>query len=166
MNATQGGSGSGIVALRSAGRGDIDAIEAIEKAAFASVYERFGRRQILRMIDNPRAYTAVATLDGRVVGWSGMLTRTVAGVASARLYGIAVHPSAGGRGIGRKLAEDGIRAMRQRGARRIYLEVRTDNTPAIGLYRSLGFVEVERLPGYYTTADGVRMRLELDAVSP
>ena len=166
MSATRGGSGSGIVALRSAGRGDIDAIEGIEKAAFSSVHERFGRRQILRMIDNPKAYTAVATLDGKVVGWSAMLTRTAGGTVSARLYGIAVHPSAGGRGLGRRLAEDGIRAMRQRGAQRVYLEVRTDNAPAIGLYRSLGFVEVEQLPGYYTTADGVRMRLELGAVSP
>lgn len=147
--------------LRVAARGDLDAIGGIELAAFASEHERFGRRQVARMIANPRAHVVVSEVDGTVVGWSAMLVRREGVSLGARLYGIAVRPDAGGRGIGRALAEDAVAWARGRGAVRATLEVRADNTPAIGLYRSLGFVETEPLPGYYGPADGVRMRLAL-----
>ena len=46
-----------------------------------------------------------------------------------------------GQGLGRRLAEAVLGQLRQTGAvRRVDLEVRADNAPAIGLYERLGFI--------------------------
>ena len=47
---------------------------------------------------------------------------------------------------------DSMKAMAERGAKEIYLEVRVSNFPAINLYRKLGYEVVRRIRGYY--ADG------------
>jgi ribosomal protein S18 acetylase RimI-like enzyme len=48
-------------------------------------------------------------------------------------------PEYRGRGLGRQLAVHAIEAARQKGIERIELEVFASNTPAIALYRALGF---------------------------
>jgi ribosomal protein S18 acetylase RimI-like enzyme len=40
--------------------------------------------------------------------------------------------------------------LRQRGCRRFYLEVGTDNLPAQGLYRKLGFRQLHRIKKFYS----------------
>jgi ribosomal-protein-alanine N-acetyltransferase len=54
-------------------------------------------------------------------------------------------------GVGQKLMIEMLTWLRRRGARRAYLEVRTDNVAAIALYRKLGFVEVGWIDHYYAT---------------
>ena len=39
----------------------------------------------------------------------------------------------------------------------VFLEVRTDNEAAIALYRSMGFDQIGRRPGYYNGADAYTM---------
>jgi ribosomal protein S18 acetylase RimI-like enzyme len=56
----------------------------------------------------------------------------------ARSFGYC--STAGGRGVGRRLAEAGIAAAIARGAERNELEVLASNTRAIALYERLGFV--------------------------
>ncbi len=138
---------------------DTAAICEIEQTAFAFDDERFTRAQVRRLIANPRASVLVAERGGRVIGWSATLTRRVPGGVSGRLYAIAVAPDCAGCGVGRALATAALDALDGAGARRVSLEVRADNGPAIGLYRSLGFAPCERLDGYYGVGrDGVRMR--------
>jgi ribosomal-protein-alanine N-acetyltransferase len=58
------------------------------------------------------------------------------------------------RGIGQRLIERVAHSARQRGARRLFLEVRCSNSPALALYKAFGFQTDGRRPGYYRTAGG------------
>ncbi len=61
-----------------------------------------------------------------------------------QISNVAVLSSYRRRGIGRKLVEAALELIAQRGGRTAYLFVRDDNPPAFNLYRSLGFVEIDR----------------------
>lgn len=146
--------------IRRARASDEAAIVEIEQAAFTGD-DPFSARQVRRLVANPRAEVFVSDDAGQITGWIVMLTRRTASpgnTRTGRLYGLAVLPSAVGRGIGRTLAIRGIDALERAGVRRIHLEVRSDNERAIGLYRSLGFTPIEPLPAYYGSDDGLRMR--------
>jgi ribosomal-protein-alanine N-acetyltransferase len=54
--------------------------------------------------------------------------------------GLAVAPSARGRGLGRLMMEFLHSAARQRGATRVRLRVRPDNATALALYRRCGYL--------------------------
>lgn len=58
------------------------------------------------------------------------------------------------RGIGRRLADGIQRAAKTAGAKRLFLEVATDNESARALYGAMGFQEVGRRDGYYKRQDG------------
>ena len=64
----------------------------------------------------------------------------------AEVHTIGVRPAAQGAGIGRALLRE---LLAHAGGRRILLEVRTDNLPAIALYESEGFVVVGIRRRYY-----------------
>ena len=87
-------------------------------------------------------YVAHRGPDGTVDGYAGL------GDAGddATVHTIGVARRAQGRGIGRALLNDLIEAAR---GRRILLEVRTDNVPAIGLYESCGFARLGLRRRYY-----------------
>ena len=75
---------------------------------------------------------------------------------------IVVDPAARGRGIAQQLIEAAHRQARQRGCRRVVLEVRCDNAAALALYRRLGYQPIEMLPTYYEDgADGTRLAVDL-----
>ncbi len=59
-----------------------------------------------------------------------------------------------GRGLGRRMLDAALEIARAEGALKIELEVFTDNEPALGLYRSAGFVVEDVRPGAYPRADG------------
>lgn len=65
------------------------------------------------------------------------------------ILNLAVSPAARRRGIGRALVEHVLAALRVRGARAAYLEVRESNVGARALYLEFGFREVGRRRGYY-----------------
>ena len=58
------------------------------------------------------------------------------------------------RGLGRELLRALVRLAGDRGAQRVFLEVRPSNTPALALYHSEGFNEIGRRPRYYPAAQG------------
>ena len=135
--------------IRAAEAADTAGIEQLEQICFDQPVETFNRRQIRRLIANPRATVTVAAVDGLVLGWAVGLIRQHRRGCSGRIYAIAVHPDARGRHVGLELAEQTIGRLAQRGAERMYLEVRADNLPAIRLYRKLGFVDHRPIPNYY-----------------
>lgn len=67
----------------------------------------------------------------------------------AELLRIAVDPAARRQGLAHKLLTHGLEQLRQRGVQTCHLEVRADNTAAVGLYERLGFQTVGRRRGYY-----------------
>lgn len=67
---------------------------------------------------------------------------------TSRVGGMAVAPDARGTGLGRRVMEDAIADARARGDHALVLEVIEQNTPAVKLYKSLGFRMARRLVGY------------------
>lgn len=66
------------------------------------------------------------------------------------LTDIAVLRTHRGRGIGRMLMNELLKAAREQMLRFVTLEVRETNTPAINLYASFGFEQVGKRPRYYS----------------
>ena len=102
-------------------------------------------------------------VDDEPYGFS--LTRRV--IDEAELMLVAVLPAERGRGLGRRLVEGAMHKARQRGARKMFLEVRDGNTSALHLYASLGFSAAGRRLNYYMGAagerfDAITMRRNLD----
>lgn len=78
-----------------------------------------------------------AVEDGRVIAY-GMLRGWDEGYAVPSL-GIAVHPNAQGRGVGRAMMDGLHAAAAARGAATVRLTVYPDNAPALSLYRRMGY---------------------------
>jgi len=66
---------------------------------------------------------------------------------------IAVHPDCRGLGLGEALMRFAIAKVREAGAAFMTLEVRPSNTPAVQLYRKLGFEVMGTRKNYYTRPD-------------
>lgn len=75
----------------------------------------------------------------------------------AELLDIGVLPAHRGRGVGRALLAALCRLAVQHGARRLILEVATDNAPARALYAGAGLAPVGGRPAYYRRPDGTRV---------
>jgi len=117
-----------------------------------------------RALDDPDGYILghggqifMAEADGQVVGGCALLRN---GDGSFELAKMAVDPAMRGRGVGRALGEAAIAGARALGALRVELLSNTRLTPAIALYRSLGFVEVPLPASEYQRAN-IKMLLEL-----
>lgn len=70
----------------------------------------------------------------------------------AEILTIGSLPSIRRQGVAGALMRAAAAEAATRGAARLFLEVATDNTAALHLYRALGFAEVGRRPGYYARA--------------
>lgn len=68
---------------------------------------------------------------------------TIQGLANGRdagsIQNVGVVPEHRGQGLGRALVLQALRGFQQRGLKRVYLEATAENTPAIELYRTIGF---------------------------
>ena len=69
---------------------------------------------------------------------------------------VAVHPDYRRRGIARALMQTVTSGVRSRGGRDIMLQVVRDNTPAIDLYRSLGYVSIGHITTWHAPASRLR----------
>ncbi|MEW6167583.1 MAG: GNAT family N-acetyltransferase [Pseudomonadota bacterium] len=142
------------IRVRLARTADAAAILALEES-FPG--DRMSARSVRRFLASPSACVYVAAVGGATVGALVLLLRR--NMRWARVYSVVVHPRYRGRGLGRRLIRAAEAAARRSGRRGVSLEVRADNAPARGLYRSLGYMEDEQLPGYYEDgAPGVRLR--------
>jgi ribosomal protein S18 acetylase RimI-like enzyme len=96
--------------------------------------------------------------DGRIVGNVTLLpTKSWDRYLVAN---VAVHPAYRRRGIARAMMHAVTSHVKARGGRAILLQVVKDNTSAIDLYRSLGYVGVGHMATWYSSASRLR-RLEL-----
>ena len=94
--------------------------------------------------------------EDRIIGWS-----FVWGVASEEpTLGLCVADTHQGRGLGSALLDRALAAARERGLVRVHLTVVQDNSIALRLYESRGFVRC----GEFVGSDGLdyyRMRVQL-----
>jgi [ribosomal protein S18]-alanine N-acetyltransferase len=107
-------------------------------------------------------HTYLAARAGdQLVGYGGLAVLTGPPRAEAEIHTIGVDPAFQGRGIGRALVL-GLLAVADALHATLFLEVRTDNAVAHGLYESEGFAVVGLRRGYYrpSGADAHTMRRE------
>ncbi|MEH3118634.1 MAG: N-acetyltransferase [Methylorubrum populi] len=141
------------VEIRPAQIADLDALVALEHAAFAT--DRAARRAIRHAIGSPTMSLLVAVAkDGGsdiLVGAATLERRRTN--RSARLSSLAVAPARTGTGLGRLLLEAAEADARSHGCERLRLEVRADNGGGIRLYERGGYARTGTKPDYY--ADGM-----------
>ena len=131
---------------------DVDRIMAVMAAAFDPAYgEAWSRRQVGDALVMPNTHYLLAGPEGEPLREGEPVTGFTLSRGAAdeeELLLIAVHPDYRGQGIGAALMGRFIDQARQRGAERLFLEMREGN-PAGSLYRRFGFTTVGRRRHYY-----------------
>lgn len=122
---------------------DLEGVLAVNAASFRHPWSA---DQVQRELATPWSSILVAVAErGEVLGFA--VTWDVHD--EVHLLNVAVAPAARRSGVARSLLAEVAARGRARGARLVSLEVRAGNAGAIALYRSLGYREVGRRPGYY-----------------
>ncbi len=109
----------------------------------------------------------LAEIDDRVVGTAGIdCVGRKEKIRHRAEFGVSVDQAYWGLGIGRALTEACIECAKEAGYTQLELEAVADNTKALELYKSVGFVEYGRNPKGYRSRhtdwqELVMMRLEL-----
>lgn len=100
-----------------------------------------------------------ARVDDKLVGYAGIARLGRIKPFEYEIHTIGVDPAYQGQGIGRQLL---ARLFEYADGATIFLEVRTDNAPAIALYESEGFTKVGVRKRYYRVsgADAYTMKRE------
>ena len=128
--------------IRQANRHDLDAIASILATDSGDVESI--TRWIAKLFDDQSSRFYLATLDGKPLGCLRLDFMS----EQIGIYAFEVRLGYRGRGYGRQMLEEAIRAIRAESQQRIMLDVETDNTNAIGLYTSCGF-EIKTTYDYY-----------------
>jgi ribosomal-protein-alanine N-acetyltransferase len=135
---------------------DVPAVHEIDVLSFSLPWpERSFRYEVT---ENPVSRGWVADMDGRI---AAMLVLWFI-IDEAHIATIAVHPDFRRQGIGEQILLAALRAVREEGARRAFLEVRAGNAAAQAMYRKYGFEVVGVRPKYYrdNNEDAFLMNLE------
>lgn len=139
---------------------DLDRIMMVMEEAFDPHWgEAWNRRQVSDSLLVPTTHyrlldEAGLLRSGGVKAAGFYLSRHAPGEEELLL--IAVMPSLRGRGLGDALLRLLAADARERGAERLFLEMRANN-PAESLYRRHGFEPMGRRRDYYTVSDGTRI---------
>jgi [ribosomal protein S18]-alanine N-acetyltransferase len=136
-------------AIRPAKPADLDALLAIEQAAFNT--DHLSRRQYRKHLVSATAAVLVAAGAGGILGKTVVFFR--AGSDIARLYSIAVAQAARGQGLGLVLLHAAEKEARRRGCRRMRLEVSQVNPTAMQLYEREGYERIGEQRGYYENGE-------------
>jgi ribosomal-protein-alanine N-acetyltransferase len=145
--------------LRPARPEDEQELAVLEGACFSDPW----RAETLRAALSDLKYRVLVAQDeGGTVGYTAGWAMGDEG----EIDRIAVLPSHRGHGLGAALLQSLERALREAGARRLFLEVRESNVAARALYERAGWSVLGRRPRYYADgSDALVMGRELDVSS-
>lgn len=122
------------LSMRRATPGDLEAVVSILSADSGNMDET--RAWITHLMSQPETHRFYyATLNGKPLG----TLRLDFLDDDVEIYAFEVRMGYRGLGYGRQMLEEAIRIARSQNSKPIRLDVDTDNTNAIGLYRSIGF---------------------------
>lgn len=103
------------------------------------------RRMIVELAERGRGIFLVAEREGTIVGHAFLEALALAVTSHVVRLTLAVHEGHQGQGVGRALMNELLRWARSNPrVEKVELQVRSSNERALGLYRSLGFVEEGR----------------------
>ena len=132
--------------MRSMSLADVDAVLAIEQVVQLYPWTRGNFRDALSggyrcMVDEA---------GGEIVSYAVLMPV----LDEAELLTVGVAANRQRQGLGRTMLAAQMRWAKTNNMRRIFLEVRVSNLPAIALYRKTGFIEIGARRGYYRNAQG------------
>ncbi len=132
-------------------RADVNRVHEIECTCFRSPWSKLALAGELR---NDVAHYLVMEADGVICGYGGMWLL----FEEAHITNVAIMPEYRGQGRGRRLMLAMMRHAVKRGAEKMTLEVRENNTVAQRLYAGLDFEQNGFRPGYYSdTGEGAKL---------
>jgi len=122
--------------------GMLDEIAQIERSCFT---EPWSAELIRDTAHKPYNKFLVAKENEKIIGYGVSMLMYDEG----EILNIAVDGEYRRRGIGRALLEALILSLRERGAAKVFLEVRVSNAAAIALYTSFGYETIDLRHNYY-----------------
>lgn len=129
--------------LRPMQKDDLDQVMRIEVVAFPTPWSRQSYEG--ELVNKFASYFIIED-ERRIKAYAGIWCV----FEDAHITNVAVDPEYRRQGLGREIMEALIARAREKGAERIYLEVRPSNLAAINLYRAFGFLPAGVRRGYYT----------------
>lgn len=143
--------------VRPARAEDLDRLVCLEAASFQDPWDR---QSLARELADPRTLLLVASREAGGPPGGYAIFRRVAD--EAELLRVGVDPGERRHGLARALIREGLRRLQDGEVQVCFLEVRTDNAPAIALYESLGFGRAGFRKGYYRDGtDALILALEM-----
>jgi len=161
---------SGKIHIRKAKSGDIAAVMAIETENFGC--DAFSEDQFRHALKSGNAVFAIAEIyapgektaeiSSYAIGYIRTVKTRTGKNKCGRLYSIAVSKKYQGRSLGTKLLTHIEKELCAKKCRKIYLEVKKGNTPAISMYEKFGYAPRALIPNYYNDgADAIKFVKEL-----
>ena len=127
--------------IRLMSEGDLFEVAEIERLCFFEPWSQKSLELLLR----DGNFGVVATQDGRVVGYAGVISAKPEG----EITNVATHPDFRRMGIGEGILEYLKALALTKEIDSLYLEVRRSNESARALYEKAGFVVVGERKGFY-----------------
>ena len=117
-------------------------VAVLEKICFS---DPWSENSVASELSNPLSLWLIAEENDVVCGYVG--SQTV--LDETDMMNIAVHPDCRRKGVAAALITELVSQLKLRGSRIVRLEVRESNTPAIALYKSMGFTQLGLRKNYY-----------------
>lgn len=137
---------------------DLPVFVSLDKELFP--YSPWSDSQYKEEFSSPTRHFVVAVDESNtIVGYAGVFAP---GGTEADILTVGVVPAHRGKGIAKQLMEMITQWAKEHGSTAMMLEVKIDNSVAIGLYRSLGYTQLNIRKDYFGVGlDAQVMRLEL-----
>lgn len=135
--------------IRKAKLSDLDALVELENSLFD--YDQLQRRNFKWMLDKGHNIFQLITYRNQLIGYGLILLNS--GTSLARLYSIGILKEFRGHGLSTLLMQKIEELCHEQGYPYLRLEVKINNSPAIELYKKMGFHQFKIKHGYYE--DGV-----------
>ena len=147
-----------MITYRVANAFDLAVFVSLDKKLFP--YSPWSASQYKEEFSSPTRHFVVALDDAQsIIGYAGVFAP---GGAEADVLTVGVIPNHRGKGIARQLMGLITDWAKQQGSIAMMLEVKVDNTEAIGLYESLGYSKLNVRKDYFGAGlDALVMRLDL-----
>lgn len=126
---------------------DILSVSELEKECFKGESWSFGT--IASAFENPAYEMLVAEEDGEILGYGCTCTT----LDTCDLENVLVAEEYRRGGVGRAILNALLDNAKERGAEKVFLEVRVSNSAALRLYLSCGFVGVHARTRYYSDGE-------------
>lgn len=147
-----------MITYRTAHAFDLPVFVSLDKELFP--YSPWSASQYKEEFSSPTRHFVVAVDESNtIVGYAGVFAP---GGTEADVLTVGVVPAHRGKGIAKQLMEMITQWAKEQGSTAMMLEVKIDNSEAIGLYKSLGYSQLNIRKDYFGVGLHAQvMRLEL-----